>query len=155
MRLVLPPGQGYRIGFVAASRFVILAERLQAREPGPKYPCLAFISNAGIRGSRLSRHRRGIAASGSPQRRHGRMAPGRGHVTVAISMPRAWPSARRLPRQNRKTCSGPSPWQPVHPSHNVSLLLTQTTEPICLVANVLKRNLVARRPYHENKNPLL
>src|SRR5205085_4376472 len=45
--------------------------------------------------------------------------------------------------------------QPVLPSHNVSLLLTQSTEPIRLVANISKQNLVARWPYHENKSPLL
>jgi hypothetical protein len=33
--------------------FVIPAERRQAREPGPKNPCLALVSDAGVHGSRI------------------------------------------------------------------------------------------------------
>ncbi len=58
-------------------------------------------------------------------------------------------------KRHTQSAAKPIALAAVHPSHNVSLLLTQTTEPIGLVANVSKRNLLARWPYHENKNPLL
>src|SRR2546421_9323232 len=49
----LSPFQGRAIAYDTTFRFVIPAERRQAREPGPKNPCLGLISDAGILGSRI------------------------------------------------------------------------------------------------------
>src|SRR2546430_4309125 len=48
-----PPERGRAIAYDTTFRFVIPAERRQAREPGPKNPCLGLISDAGILGSRI------------------------------------------------------------------------------------------------------
>src|SRR4051794_17593999 len=76
----------------------------------------------------------------------GRFAPGRCAGHCMISLLTSQHEARTYRAQRNPSFS-----QPVLPSHHVLLLLTQTTEPICLVTNVSKRNLVARRPYHDNK----
>src|SRR5207253_5780535 len=52
-RLLHPPERGRAIAYGTTFRFVIPAERRQAREPGPKNPCLGLISDAGILGSRI------------------------------------------------------------------------------------------------------
>src|SRR2546429_7699432 len=49
----IPPPRGRAIAYDTTFRFVIPAERRQAREPGPKNPCLGLISDAGILGSRI------------------------------------------------------------------------------------------------------
>src|SRR3989449_9045473 len=47
------PLVGRAIAYDTTFRFVIPAERRQAREPGPKNSCLGLISDAGILGSRI------------------------------------------------------------------------------------------------------
>src|SRR2546422_9705497 len=83
------PLVGRAIAYDTPFRFVIPAERRQAREPGPKNPCLGLISDAGILGSRIGSLR---SPSGMTTRKAAKksyaIAPGltRGSIHFAKSL---------------------------------------------------------------------